>query len=633
MKRKIIIALALFINVFATEAQYNIEVLDSFIDGTIKFANIQSKVISEKTEDSKSFLKDILKTDEGTDFYLRDVQTDDLGMTHEKYQQTHNGIKVAFHEYIVHKDKERIIVSINGDYSKLPKDIRQTPILSFSDALEKGTTKKNMKNVTVHQLQKEKSVEKYTTQGTDKYELVYIIGNDNQWHLAYKATLTPDNIMNDCNAYISSETGDIVFVQPLVFKTNASGTAATRYSGVRNITTDSNNGQFRLQEVSRGGSNTAIQTFNFQHNPAYYVNETQTGMNNAVDFRDNDNNWTAVEFDNINGDNGALDAHWGAEMTFDYFRTVHSRNSYDNNNGTIRNYVHVRTRDDNNPNIIINMDNAFWAGNYNAMFYGDGDVLFNVVTSLDVIAHEIGHGVCQSSAGLVYQGESGAINESLSDIWGACIENWATTNKQTWLIGEDITLSNPCLRNMQNPGTTTLPSNWRQPNTYGAGTYWYGANADPHINSGIMNYWFYLLSVGGNGTNDKGNTYNVVGIGIDRAAKIVYRAENYYMTSSTNFNSARTLTIQAATNLYESCSSEVVAVTNAWHAVGVGGISTEQKIISNVTYTTNTTITDCNVVLNDVNIQNNAKLTISNAKEVTINGPFEVALGSELEIE
>lgn len=630
MKTKIIIALALIINVFATEAQYNIEVLDSFPDGTIKFANIQSKVISKEKENSKSFLKNILKTDEGVDFYLRDVQTDEIGMTHEKYQQTYKGIKVAFAEYIVHKDKDGFIISINGDYGKLSKDIRQTPILSFKDALEKGTKKKDMKNVTVHKFQKEKSVEKYTTQGTDEYELVYIMDNDNHWHLAYKVNLTPSNIMEHCNAYISSETGDIVFIQPLVFQTNAIGIVDTRYSETKSIVTDNNSGQFRLREVSRDGSSTAIQTFNFLRNPVYSENDIQTGMSNSVDFTDNDNNWTAAEFHNINNDDAALDAHWGAEMTFDYFRSVHNRNSYDNSNGTIKNYVNVRTRDIYGN--IINYDNAFWLGSpYNAMFYGNGNSLPPLVC-LDIIAHEIGHGICQFEAGLIYEKESGAINESLSDIWGACVENWATNNKQTWLCGEDL---GTAFRNMSDP------KSFNQPNTYG-GTYWYNQNnctpdnyndkCGVHTNSGVMNYWFYLLSVGGSGVNDKGNTYDIVGIGIDKAAKIVYLAENNYMTPSSDYNNVRILTIQAATNLYESCSSEVVAVTNAWHAVGIGGISTEQRIISNVTYTTNTTITDCNVVLKDVNVQNNAKLTISNAKEVIINGPFEVSLGSELEI-
>ena len=292
MRTKIIIVVALLINAFVAKAQYQIEVLDSILDGTIRFARIQSKVISEKTEDAKSFLKEILRTEAGTDFYLRDIRTDDMGMTHEKYQQTHFGIKVAFGEYIVHKNKEGFIVAINGNHGRLPRDIKQTPTLSFSNAFAKGVVRENkMKNVTLHPLRKEKSVERYTPQGTDEYELVFVMGNDKQWHLAYKANITPGNIMENHNVYISCETGDVVFVQPLVFKTNAGGTAETRYSETRGITTDSNNGQFRLREVSRGGSNTAIQTFNFLRNPLYYISDIQTGVANAVDFTDNNNNW------------------------------------------------------------------------------------------------------------------------------------------------------------------------------------------------------------------------------------------------------------------------------------------------------------------------------------------------------
>jgi Zn-dependent metalloprotease len=367
--------------------------------------------------------------------------------------------------------------------------------------------------------------------------------------------------MDNFNAYISCETGDLVFEQPMVFKTNTIGTAATRYSGTRNITTDSFNGSFRLREVSRGGSNTAIRTFNFLRNPAAYPSETQAGINSAVDFIDNDNNWTAGEYNNANFDNAALDAHWGAETTFDYFRTVHNRNSYDNNNSPIISYVHVRDRD-NNGN-IVNMDNAFWSENFNAMFYGDGDWLGPLVC-LDICAHEFGHAVCKSSAGLVYSAqESGAINESLSDIWGACVENWATTNKQTWICGEDLGFP---ARSMSNPNL------FGQPDTYG-GNFWYsGTNANiyVHTNSGVGNFWFFLLSQGGNGTNDMGNAYSVTGIGINKAERIVYRAEVSYLTSSANYAQFRNATISAAINLYGANSQEVISVTDAWHAVGVG---------------------------------------------------------------
>ncbi|MDR1349120.1 MAG: M4 family metallopeptidase, partial [Prevotellaceae bacterium] len=453
MKTKLLFIITiLMLSMFNVKAQYNLEILDSLPDGTIKYANVSSKVKYTTIEESKSFLKKILKTEKGVDFYLRDVQKDDIGMTHEKYQQTYYGIKVSFCEYIVHKDKEEHIVTINGDYCRLPQNIEQVPKISFSNALENVTKKQNKKNVTVHKLKKEKSIEKFISNGwqeTDDYELVFVIGYDDKWHLAYKANITFENIMDNHNGYISCETGEEIFVEPLVFKSNTNGTAATRYSGTKTIKTDSYIGSFRLREVSRGCSNvtanTAIQTFNFLRNPAYYVNETQTGINNAIDFTDNDNNWTNAEFHNANEDDAALDAHWGAEMTFDYFCSVHGRKSYDNNNGTIKSYVHVRTR--NNNGNIVNMDNAFWSSNFNAMFYGDGS-LFDPLVCLDICAHELGHAVCQTTANLVYQKESGAINESLSDIWAACVENWATTDKDTWFIGED--LGSP-FRSMSNP--------------------------------------------------------------------------------------------------------------------------------------------------------------------------------------
>ena len=211
------------------------------------------------------------------------------------------------------------------------------------------------------------------------------------------------------------------------------------------------------------------------------------------------------------------------------------------------------------------------------------------------------------------------------------VENWATTGKQTWLIGEDITLSYPYLRNMQDPGSTALPLSWRQPDTFGGGPYWKGENAAAHTNSGIMNHWFYILSVGKSGTNGIGNAYNVTGIGITEAAKIVYRAETQHMSDNTDFDDARQCTIDAAIDLYGDCTPEVIAVANAWHAVGVGELMTSSTSISNVTYVSNTTINACKVILNNVKVKNGAKLTIE-TNETTFNGDFEVELGSKLEI-
>lgn len=380
-----------------------------------------------------------------------------------------------------------------------------------------------------------------------------------------------DNIL-----YVDCIAGNEIFKQPLVLDNNAPGSAATIYSNNQNIISDSNNGTFRLRETLRNGS-TSITTLDYQRAPAYFNSDLQSNIPNAVDFIDNDNNWSTAEHNNTNRDNAALDVHWATEITVDYFKNVHNRNSYDGNGGTITNYVHVRTRNPNNISQIIDMDNAFWSSTYNSMFYGDGSS-FGPTVSLDVIGHEIGHGVCFKSigngTGLAYEKESGALNESLSDIWGACIEHWGITGKQTWLLGEDV-VGFAAFRSMSNPKT------YSQPTTYGAtSNFWYNVSSctpdnsndkcGVHTNSGVGNYWFYLLSEGGSGTNDISSNFNVTGIGISDASKIVYRAEVNYLTSTSGYQSMRIATIQAAIDLFGSGSCQEVNTTNAWYAVGVG---------------------------------------------------------------
>ncbi len=555
-------------------SQQIIMVKDTANDGTIRFARISESIKPLTPKETKDFLKSILKSETGVDFYLYKIITDDLGMTHEKYQQVVNGIKVEFCEYIIHKNKSGQIISLNGEFARIPKTIKNKPKFSFDSALEKHELSRKKGKYNVKLLDIEKSVENPITQRGINYEVVLIKGNDEQWHLAYKANLTGETIFENFYGYIDCETSEMIKIQPLVYNVNATGTASTIYSGSRTITTDLLSSTYRLQEVNRGSTNTVIQTRNFNRNPAYYVSDVTSGLANATDFTDNDNNWTPAEFNNANHDNAALDAHWGAETTFDYFHTVHNRISYDNNNGTIRSYVHVQTRDRNNGYVPINMDNAFWLQSEKSMFYGDG-FFFSPTVSLDICAHELGHAVCNSSVGngtgLTYEKESGALNENLSDIWGACVEQWSTTGKQTWICGEDVFWGGA--RSMSNPNL------FNQPDTY-LGTNWFSTvgctpteandRCGVHTNSGIGNFWFFLLSQGGTGTNDIGNNYLVEGIGISKAARIVYRMETNYLLPTYGYSDARIYSINAAIDLFGANSYEVVAVTNAWHAVGIG---------------------------------------------------------------
>jgi hypothetical protein len=294
-------------------------------------------------------------------------------------------------------------------------------------------------------------------------------------------------------------------------------------------------------------------------------------------FTDSDNNWTAAEFANSNMDNVALDVHWALEKSYDYFKNVHSRNSYDGNNSPIQAYVHP-----NMPGFGVanSNDNAVWLFTPHIMLFGDG-VQYNPWTSLDIVGHEYGHGITQflvspnSGSGMLSSsGQSGAIVEGLSDVWGALIENYASVGKSTWRFGEDIMKNGkPCIRSMQNPKSDSDPGQSNTggfPDTY-LGQYW-DNNGEVHTNSTIFSHWFYLVASGGVGKNDLQNNYSVNGVGLSSAAKIVYRlVQSYFQFHLTpTFADARIYSEAAAVDLFCFGSPEHLAVANAWYAVGVG---------------------------------------------------------------
>jgi Zn-dependent metalloprotease len=338
--------------------------------------------------------------------------------------------------------------------------------------------------------------------------------------------------------YVDATDGTILGFNDLIHEANVVGTATTGYSGTQSITADSYNGSYRLRETGRGNG---IQTFNLKQGTSY---------NRAVDFTDADNNWNNV---NTSKDQYATDAHWGAEKTYDFFWSHFSRNSIDGNGFALKSYVHYSR----------NYFNAFWDGS--RMTYGDGSSVngSKPLTALDVCGHEITHGLTSKTSNLVYSGESGALNEAFSDIFGESIEKYAKGSND-WKLGKDF---NYIIRDMQNPNS------YGDPDTY-QGTNWYSGTSDNggvHTNSGVLNFWFYLLTTGGSGTNDKGFVYNVSGIGILKAQAIAYRTLTTKLISSSNYASARIGSISAAAELYGAASNEVTQVTNAWNAVGVGG--------------------------------------------------------------
>ncbi len=514
-------------------------------DAYPKVISIPSGVRINATNVS-TWLGQYFKSGSQTDFIIVKQFSDDLGFIHYRLQQRYRGIPIEFSALTAHEKNGRI-QSVSGDFFPV-YNVNVQPALSENQAFQRALHYVGAKKY-LWEIPEEAHMMNYSFPRGKLVILPDFKNKDSKSfegaRLAFKFDIYAVDPVRRSYIYVDAHNGKILYEDKIIKHAVATGTADTRYSGQRSIKTDSYNGSYRLRDYSRGNG---IETYNMHQG---------TNYSQATDFVDNDNYWSASEYDNADKDNAALDAHWGAQMTYDYWKNVHNRNSYDGNGAKIKSYVHY-DRD---------YDNAFWNGS--VMTYGDGSgTYFDALTSLDVAAHEIGHAVCEHTANLTYSYESGALNEGFSDIWGACVEYFADPNKQTWLIGEDIERrsGHQALRSMSDPKSEGQPDTYQGQNWYSGS----GDNGGVHTNSGVLNHWFYLLTVGGSGTNDNNDNYNVTGIGITKAAKIAFRAESVYMTSSTNYADARTYTIQAAKDLYGAGSQEEQSVTNAWYAVGVG---------------------------------------------------------------
>jgi Zn-dependent metalloprotease len=259
-------------------------------------------------------------------------------------------------------------------------------------------------------------------------------------------------------------------------------------------------------------------------------------------------------------ESAAVDAQYGTDMTWDFYKTTFNRNGIFGNGTGSYNRVHYGS----------GYVNAFWDGT--KMTYGDGDgVDYGPLTSLDVAGHEMSHGVTENTAGLAYSGESGGLNESTSDIFGTMVEFFAHNpdDPGDYLIGEEFDLEKHLgFRRMDNPA-----SDGSSVNCWSSGT----KNLDVHYSSGVGNHFFYLLSEGSGAKTLNGVSYDsptcngstISGIGRDAAAAIWYRALTVYMTSNTNYSGARTATLDAARDLYGAGSTQYDAVGAAWSAVNV----------------------------------------------------------------
>jgi len=271
------------------------QILDG--NGNPRFIQLESAV--EFNSKSSDFLRQTLNLEQNESFVLNRYEDDKLGQSHYRYQQYFNGVKVEHGDYVVHA-KGTKATSLNGDYKKIPQNFIVEPTLSESQALSKALAFVNAEEYMWESLENEEFAKQTETAKTfyPKGELVIVENKlpeaKAELNLTYKFNIYAAKPVSRAFIYVNAITGEIEGVNAIIKNAAEVGSADTRYSGTKSIATDSYNSSYRLRDYTRGNG---IETYDCN---------TSTSYTAAVDFTDNDNNWTAAEYDNAAKDNGAL---------------------------------------------------------------------------------------------------------------------------------------------------------------------------------------------------------------------------------------------------------------------------------------------------------------------------------------
>ncbi len=506
-----------------------------FISGklTQPSSNAPEKIVMDYFNQKQDVFK--FKGDASLSFKVVEKKKDKHGFTYLRVQQMYKGTPVYGAVLTAHVNKDGVLTAVSG--APVPnladkQSLKASKSLSKNDALAAG--EKDL----VAEIGSEPAYEYAPKAKT----VIYVKGGE-----AHQAYLVNYNFLDpkpgNWNYFIDSASGDILDKVNEIHEaggkpggngitgTDAVGTGTGVLGDSKSLNTTLSSSTYYLQDNTRGGGVFTYDAKNRQRLPGSL-------------WADADNKF------NASYDGAAVDAHYYAGETYDYYKDVHNRNSYDGNGAALKSTVHYSR----------NYNNAFWNGQQ--MVYGDGDGSTFVPLSggLDVVAHELTHAVTDTTADLIYQNESGAINESMSDVFGTLLE-YHTGNNPDWEIGEDIYtpgVSGDALRSMSDP------AKYNDPDHYSVRYTGTGDNGGVHINSGIGNKAAYLLSQGGTHYG-----VNVTGIGPDKVGDIYYRALTQYLTPSSNYSQLRSAVVQSASDLYGSGSSEVASVNAAFDAVGV----------------------------------------------------------------
>ncbi|GAA1084456.1 MULTISPECIES: M4 family metallopeptidase [Kitasatospora] len=478
---------------------------------------------------------------------VRDVVTDADGSRHVRFDRSYAGLPVLGGDLVVH-------LGPDGSY-------RGADRAASTDLAVPSTTPSVPKEAAAAQANGElvRAVPGRTTVQQGAQPQLVVDARSGKPRLAWQTTASgTDYLGNPVARTVLTDARTGARIDAWDGLETAAGDGASLYGGTVPLETTASGSTFQLKDPTRGNTYTGDA-----------ANKTDLCFGSicfsrapATLFTDADNHWgTGANTDRATA---AVDAQYGTNTTWDYYKNVHGRSGIAGDGKGSYNRVHYGS----------NYNNAFWQDSCFCMTYGDGDgSTFGPLVSLDVAGHEMSHGVTSRSAKLNYSGESGGLNEATSDIMGTLVE-WYAANASDpgdYLIGEEIVqpgFGKPALRFMDQPSRDTKSADCWSSSV---------GNLDVHYSSGVANHFAYLLAEGSGAKVVNGVSYNsptcngstVGGIGRDALGKVWYRALTVYMTSTTNYSGARTATLKAATDLFGAGSAEYAAVAAAWSAVNV----------------------------------------------------------------
>ncbi|HHK5550792.1 peptidase M4 [Bacillus anthracis] len=518
--------------------------------------NVVKDALKEKTEHALSPKQ--VSGDKGVDYKVLQKRGSYDGTTLLRMQQIYEGKEVYGHQLTAHVDKKGVIKSVSGDSAQnLAKEDLKNPInLSNEEAKQYIYTKygKDIKFISEPEVKEVIFVDENRGQATNAYQVTFAAAAPNYVSGTYLVDAHSGdmlkNMVQESSLKVSEEHLESLKESKKSNSISLTGTGKddlgiTRSFGI----SEQSNGKYALADYTRGQG---IETYDVNYRDINFEEKYYPGI-------------LATSTSTTFNDPKAVSAHFLATKVYDFYKDKYKRNSFDNKGKKVVSVVHAwHSGETDDPK---NWGNAFSANinNVSMLIYGDP-----MVRAFDIAGHEFTHAVTSSESNLEFFGESGAINEALSDIMGTAIEKYINNGEFNWTIGEQ---SGSVLRNMKNPSSVKFLDGVPYPDDYSKFSDLNGEdNEGVHFNSSIINKVAYLIAQGGTQ-----NDVTVNGIGEDKMFDIFYYANTDELNMTSNFSELRLACLKVATNKYGVNSIEVEAVQKAFDAAKIKGTVKESE--------------------------------------------------------